>query len=123
MFVSYPNMHASLLEQLRSSFYQLQSTRVCTTVLWILAEYSTDAGDIMEGLDTVLGSLGPLPFSKESTDSALPRSLPVHLCRLAPVADHAAATLTESPRTACASVRLLSHARAMATSEWQWWVR
>jgi coatomer subunit beta len=66
MISSYPKMHATLLEQLRDSFYQLQSTRVCTTVLWILAEYSTDIPSITAAHDTILAALGPPPFGKDA---------------------------------------------------------
>ena len=71
MIESYPKMHANLLEQLRDTFHQLQSTRVCTTVLWILAEYSKEVPDISAALDVILASLGPVPFAK-NTSSALP---------------------------------------------------
>lgn len=66
MIQSYPKMHASLLEQLRDTFTQLQSARVCTTVLWILAEYSREVSDVTAAIDTILGSLGPTPFSKDA---------------------------------------------------------
>ena len=67
MIESYPAMHGQLLEQLRDSFAQLQSTRVCTTVLWILAEYSKEVSDIHAAMDVILASLGPPPFIKGET--------------------------------------------------------
>ena len=67
MIESYPAMHSQLLEQLRDSFAQLQSTRVCTTVLWILAEYSKEVADIHAAMDVILASLGPPPFIKGET--------------------------------------------------------
>ena len=75
MIASYPEMHTSLLEQLRGSFYQLHSTRVCTTVLWILAEYSKEENEILEALDTILASLGPLPLAKEGAEGVCSSSL------------------------------------------------
>jgi hypothetical protein len=70
MVESYPKMHASLLEQLRDTFHALQSTRVCTTVLWVLAEYSKDVADINAALDVILASLGPPPFAKDGAGGA-----------------------------------------------------
>lgn len=70
MVESYPRMHTSLLAELRDTFNQLQSTRVCTTVLWILAEYSKEVSDITAALDVILGALGPPPFAKGAANGA-----------------------------------------------------
>jgi hypothetical protein len=66
MIQSYPNMHSSLLTQLRDTFHQLQSARVCTTVLWVLAEYSKETEEITSAMNVILDSMGLVPFTKDS---------------------------------------------------------
>ena len=61
MMEMHPAMHQSLLQQLRITFPQLQSPRVYTTVLWMLAEYSSATEDVEGALDTILEALGPPP--------------------------------------------------------------
>jgi hypothetical protein len=63
MMEMHPSMHQSLLQQLRVAFPQLQSSRVYTTVLWMLAEYSSATVDVGGALDTILHALGPAPFT------------------------------------------------------------
>lgn len=63
MMEMHPAMHQSLLQQLRITFPQLQSPRVYTTVLWMLAEYSSATEDVEGALDTILEALGPPPLT------------------------------------------------------------
>lgn len=65
MMEMHPGMHEPLLQQLRITFPQLQSPRVYTTVLWMMAEYSSAAEDVEGALDTVLTTLGQPPFGAE----------------------------------------------------------
>jgi hypothetical protein len=64
MMEMHPSMHQSLLQQLRVAFPQLQSARVYTTVLWMLAEYSSTTEDLEGALETILQALGPAPLTK-----------------------------------------------------------
>jgi hypothetical protein len=59
-------MQSSLLTQLRDTFHQLQSARVCTTVLWVLAEYSKEVEEISAAMDVIMASMGPMPFAKDA---------------------------------------------------------
>lgn len=61
----HPGMHEPLLQQLRVTFPQLQSPRVYTTVLWMMAEYSSSSEDVEGALDTILTALGPPPFGAD----------------------------------------------------------
>lgn len=65
MMEMHPGMHEPLLQQLRVTFPQLQSPRVYTTVLWMMAEYSSSAEDVECALDTILTALGPPPFGAD----------------------------------------------------------
>jgi len=51
-----------ILERMRDTFYQIRSSRVCTTALWILGEYSTGFEDIQAAVASIKQSLGPIPF-------------------------------------------------------------
>lgn len=61
----HPGMHEPLLRQLRITFPQLQSPRVYTTVLWMMAEYSASSEDVEGALDAISTALGPPPFGAD----------------------------------------------------------
>jgi hypothetical protein len=82
MMEMHPSMHQPLLQQLRMTFSQLHSPRVCTTVLWMLAEYSDTTEDVEAALDTILEVLGPAPLNSATAGasaSVQPCQQPVRL--------------------------------------------
>ncbi len=48
--------------RLRCAFRVRRSSRVCTTALWILGEYSTTLEEIQTAIDALKQALGPLPL-------------------------------------------------------------
>ncbi|KAJ9504570.1 hypothetical protein QJQ45_030541 [Haematococcus lacustris] len=55
-------LRVSILERLRDTLYQIRSSRVCSTALWILGEYSATEQEIESGVEVVKQALGPTPF-------------------------------------------------------------
>ncbi len=56
------SLRESIMARLLDTFYQIQSSRVCTCALWIIGEYSLSLQEIEGGISVIKQSLGDLPF-------------------------------------------------------------
>ncbi|KAL2652816.1 hypothetical protein R1flu_020944 [Riccia fluitans] len=57
-----PKLRESIIVRLLDTFYQIRSSRVCTSALWIIGEYCLSLAEVESGISTIKQSLGELPF-------------------------------------------------------------
>ena len=52
--------------------FDCRSSRVCSTALWLLGEYSSTAEDVQAAVDVIKQALGPAPYLSVDGEHAIP---------------------------------------------------
>ncbi|CAK9210114.1 unnamed protein product [Sphagnum troendelagicum] len=65
------HLRESIMARLLDTFYQIQSSRVCTCALWIIGEYSLSSQEVEGGISIIKQLLGDLPFYRTAEEGEI----------------------------------------------------
>eukprot|EP00002_Diphylleia_rotans_P024194 TRINITY_DN476_c0_g6_i1.p1 TRINITY_DN476_c0_g6~~TRINITY_DN476_c0_g6_i1.p1 ORF type:complete len:939 (+),score=220.37 TRINITY_DN476_c0_g6_i1:63-2879(+) len=66
---TYPNLRQSVIQKLLDLFYQIRSSKVIRSALWLVGEYSESPEEILAVIDVIKTNLGSIPFLQEDTSA------------------------------------------------------